>query len=647
MRKLLLPSIIIVAASLLLIRIFYLQIINDTFKLKSENNAIKIKYEYPERGYIYDRNGKLLVANQASYDIMVIPREIKNIDTLELCQLLDISKEDFLKKIEKAKVYSPRLPSVFLPQLNKTEYAAFQEKIRKFEGFYVQKRSLRDYEVDFGANIFGFITQVNEKTIKKNPYYKSGDLIGKQGVEEYYEDILRGVKGVKYFLKDKYNREIGSYKDGKYDTIAVQGEDINLTIDADIQRYGEQLMINKRGGIVAIEPKTGEILALVTAPSYDPSILVGRQRSKNYTLLYRDSIAKPLYDRGLLAEYPPGSPFKILTGLVALQEGVVNEQFTVFCHHGFSYARGRFMRCHCHGGALQLHRGIYESCNAYFGTAYMRTINKYVKPSYAVDVWSNHVKSFGLGDYMGYDLPTGRRGSIPTSKTYKRIYPNGGWRSTAIVSNAIGQGEVLTTPIQLANMMATIANRGYYYTPHIIKKIKGEKIDPKFKVKHETTIDKKHFDPIISGLFDVYNLGTARGLRVDGIDICGKTGTAENFAKIDGKRVQLEDHSIFVAFAPKDNPKIAIAVMVENGGFGATIAGPIASLMIEKYLRKKITRTDLEKRVLEKSLRSEYAKLGGVKEASAIETTPKDSSSIKTKEIKTNLAIDTTKKKIN
>ncbi|RVT73110.1 penicillin-binding protein 2 [Flavobacterium sufflavum] len=646
MRKLLLPSIIIVAASLLLIRIFYLQVINDTFKLKSENNAIKIQYEYPERGYIYDRNGKLLVANQASYDIMVIPRDIKNLDTLEFCQLLDITKEDFLKKIAKAKIYSPRLPSVFLAQLNKSEYAAFQEKIRKFEGFYVQKRSLRDYEVDFGANIFGSIVQVNDKIIEKNPYYKSGDLIGKQGVEEYYEEILRGIKGVKYFQKDKYNREIGSYKNGKYDTISVQGEDINLTIDAEIQRYGEQLMVNKRGGIVAIEPKTGEILALVTAPSYDPGILVGRQRSKNYTLLYHDSIAKPLYDRGLLAEYPPGSPFKLLTGLVALQEGAIDEQTTVFCHHGFSYARGRFMRCHCHGGALQLHRGIYESCNAYFGTAYMRTINKYVKPAYAVDVWSSHVKSFGLGQFMGYDLPTGRKGSIPTSKTYKRIYPNGGWRSTAIVSNAIGQGEVLATPIQLANMMATIANKGYYYTPHIIKKIKGEQIDPKFKVKHKATIDKKYFDPIISGLFDVYNLGTARGLRVDGIDICGKTGTAENFARIGGKKVQLEDHSIFVAFAPKDNPKIAIAVLVENGGFGASIAGPIASLMIEKYLRKKITRTDLEKRILEKSLRDEYAKLGGMKEASTIETTPKDSIR-KYNEVKTNSAIDTTKKKTN
>ena len=594
MRKVLLPSLIILATSLLIIRIFYLQIVDDTLKLKSENNAIKKKYEYPERGYIYDRKGKLLVANQASYDIMVIPRELKN--------------------IEKAKIYSPRLPSVFLSQLNKSEFAAFQEKIRKYEGFYFQKRSLRDYEVSFGANIFGFITQVNEKLVAKNPYYNSGDLIGKQGVEESYEDLLRGIKGVKYIQKDKYNREIGSYKDGKYDTIAVQGEDINLTIDAEIQKYGEELMVNKRGGIVAIEPKTGEILALITAPSYDPGILVGRQRSKNYTQLYHDSIAKPLYDRGLLAEYAPGSPFKILTGLIALQEGVIDENTTVFCNRGFSYARGRFMGCHCHGGALQLHRGIFESCNSYFATAYMKTINKYSKPAQAVDIWSKHAKSFGLGQFMGYDLPTGRRGSIPDSKTYKRVYPNGGWRSTTIVSNSIGQGEILMTPIQLANMMATIANEGYYYTPHIIKRIEGHKIDKKFTTKHVTTIDKKYFKPIISGLFDVYNLGTARSLRVEGIDICGKTGTSENFAKIGGKKVQLKDHSIFVAFAPKDNPKIAIAVMVENGGYGATIAGPIASLMIEKYLRQKITRIDLEKRILATSLQSEYAILGGLSE---------------------------------
>ena len=624
MRKLLLPSLIIIAASLLVIRVFYLQVINDTYKLKSENNAIKIKYDYPERGYIFDRNGKLLVANQASYDIMVIPRELKNIDTLEFCHLLNITKEDFIKTIEKAKVYSPRLPSVFLPQLNKSEFAAFQEKIRKFEGFYFQKRSLRDYDVDFGANIFGFITQVNERLIEKNPYYKSGDLIGRQGVEESYEEILRGIKGVKYIQKDKYNREIGSYKDGKYDTIAVQGEDINLTIDAEIQKYGEELMVNKRGGIVAIEPKTGEILTLITAPSYDPSILVGRQRSKNYTLLYRDSIAKPLYDRGLLAEYPPGSPFKILTGLIALQEGVIDENTTVMCHHGFSYARGRFMKCHGFG-PHQLHNGIYNSCNAYFGTVYMRTINKYKSPPYAVDVWSKHVKSFGLGQFMGYDLPTGKRGKVPDSKTYKKMYPDWRWDSKTIVSNAIGQGEVLMTPIQLANMMATVANEGYYYTPHIIKKIKGGTIDKKFTTKHQTTIDKKYFKPVISGLFDVYNYGTASSLRVQGIDICGKTGTAENFAKIGGKRVQLEDHSIFVAFAPKDNPKIAIAVMVENGGYGSTIAGPIASLMIEKYLRHKITRVDLEKRTLERSLQDRYAKLGGLSDAVKAQMRRKDS----------------------
>jgi penicillin-binding protein 2 len=641
MRKVLLPTLIIIAASLLVLRLFYLQIVDDSFKLKSDNNAIKIKYDYPERGYIYDRNGKLLVANQPSYDIMVIPRDIKNLDTLEFCQLLDVTKEDFLKKIAKAKVYSPRLPSLFLAQLNKSEFAAFQEKIRKFEGFYFQKRSLRDYQVNFGANVFGGITQVNDKLIEKNPYYNSGDLIGKQGVEESYEEILRGIKGVKYFQKDKYNREIGSFKEGKYDTIAVQGEDINLTIDMELQKYGEELMINKRGGIVAIEPKTGEILALITAPSYDPAILVGRQRSKNYTLLYRDSIAKPLYDRGLLAEYPPGSPFKILTGLIGLQEGVINEQTTYVCNHGFSYASGRFMKCH-DSGPRQLHNGIYNSCNTYFANVYLRIIGKYASAPYAVDVWSNHVKSFGLGQFMGYDLPTGKKGKIPTSKTYKKMYPGWGYSGKTIISNAIGQGEIVMTPIQLANMMATVANEGYYYTPHIIKKIKGEKIDPKFTTKHVTTIDKKYFTPMISGLFDVYNLGTASALRVEGIDICGKTGTAENYAKIGGVRTKLEDHSIFVAFAPKDNPKIAIAIMIENGGYGATIAGPIASLMIEKYLRGKITRTDLEKRTLERSLQDRYAKLGGQSEAVKLEMKRRDSI-LKSKTIVPKIKTDTTK----
>ncbi|WP_300566199.1 penicillin-binding protein 2 [Flavobacterium sp.] len=608
MRKLLLPGMIIVSAILIIARIFYLQIIDDTFKLKSENISIKIKYDYPERGYIYDRNGELMVANQPSYDIMVVPREIKKLDTLEFCQLLNITKADFLKKLDKAVVYSPMLPSVFLGQLNKLEYAAFQEKERKFEGFYIQKRSLRDYQVNVGANVFGFITQANEAMVKHNPYYNSGDLLGKQGVEEMYEVELRGVKGVKHIQRDRFNREIGPYKEGKYDTIAVQGKDITLTIDAELQKYGEALMINKRGGIIAIEPKTGEILALVTAPSYDPAILVGRQRSRNYTKLYNDSIAKPLYDRSLLAEYPPGSPFKILTALTGLQVQAIDTSTTFTCNHGFSYGRGRFMRCHCGGGVRKLHMGIAKSCNAYFGNTYLRTINKFPTPSEGVDVWSNHVRSFGLGQFMGYDLPTGRKGNIPTSKTYQKAYPNGGWRATAVVSNSIGQGEVLMTPIQLANMMATIANEGYYYTPHIIKKIKGQVIDKKFRTKHVTTIDKPFFKPVIEGLAEVFKTGTAYFLNVEGIEICGKTGTAENFAKINGKRVQLEDHSIFVAFAPKDNPKIAIAVLVENGGFGSTTAGPITTLMIEKYLKGKITQKDREKRVLEKSLQGEYNK---------------------------------------
>jgi penicillin-binding protein 2 len=612
MRKVLLPSLIIIAAVLLIARIFYLQVLDVSFKLKAENNAIKIKYDYPERGYIYDRNGKLLVANQPSYDIMVIPRDLKKIDTVEFCQLLSITKEDFIKKIAKARVYSPMLPSVFLAQLNKSEFAAFQEKIRNFEGFYFQKRSLRDYQIKSAANVFGFITQVNERLIAKNPYYNSGDLIGMQGVEQSYEEVLRGVKGVKYIQKDKYNREIGPYKEGRFDTIAKQGSDINLSIDAEIQKYGEELMVNKRGGIVAIEPKTGEILALVTAPSYDPAILVGRQRSANYTKLYHDSIAKPLYDRGLLAEYPPGSPFKIMTGLVGLQEQAIDEETTFMCHHGFYVSRGHFMGCHSRAGEYQLHNGIAQSCNAYFANVFINSIAKYPDPNKSLDIWSDHIKSFGLGQFMGYDLPTGKRGKIPTSKTYKKMYSGWQWSGRTIVSNSIGQGEVLTTPIQLANMMAAVANEGYYYTPHIIKKIKGTKIDTKFTTKHVTTIDKKYFKPMISGLFDVYNLGTAYYLRVEGIDICGKTGTAENFAKVNGKRIKLEDHSIFVAFAPKDNPKIAIAVMVENGGFGARIAGPIASLMIEKYLKHKITRKDLEIRVLTKSLIPEYAKLGGL-----------------------------------
>lgn len=610
MRKALLPAVIIITSIMLIARIFYLQVIDETLKLKSENNAIKKVFDFPERGYIYDRNGKLLVANQPSYDIMVVPREIKNIDTTEFCSLLHISKADFIKKVEKARVYSPMLPSVFLSQLNKVEYAAFQEKERKFEGFYTQRRSLRDYQVKEGANIFGFITQVNEAILKKNKYYNSGDLIGKQGVEQQYEEILRGVKGVKYLLRDKHNKIIGPYKNGQFDTIAQQGKDLTLTIDYELQKYGTELMVNKRGGIVAIEPKTGEILALVSAPTYDPALLVGRQRSKNYTALYNDSIAKPLYDRGLQAAYPPGSPFKIITGLIGLQEEVIDEQSTFYCNHGANF--GRFMGCHCGLHTLQLNNGIYKSCNSYFGNTYKRTIEKYRDSYYSVDNWANHVKSFGLGQFLGTDMPIGSKGLVPTSKTYKRMYNGAKIRSSYIISNAIGQGEILTSPIQLANMMATVANRGYYFTPHIVKNIKDQKLDKKFITKHYTTIDKQYYEPIIQGLEDVYNFGTAAGFRVEGMKICGKTGTAENKIRVAGKTYQLKDHSIFVAFAPRDNPKIALAVFIENSGYGATWAGPIATLMLEKYINGKISRKDLETRMLNGSLQAEYQKVENI-----------------------------------
>ncbi|WP_445712635.1 peptidoglycan D,D-transpeptidase FtsI family protein [Flavobacterium sp.] len=610
MRKAILPAVIIITSIILITRIFYLQVIDETLKLKSENNAIKKVFDFPERGYIYDRNGKLLVANQPSYDIMVVPREIKNIDTTEFCSLLRITKDYFIKKIEKAKVYSPMLPSVFLAQLNKAEYAAFQEKERKFEGFYTQKRALRDYQVKEGANIFGFITQVNEAILNKNKYYNSGDLIGKQGVEQQYEEILRGIKGVKYLLRDKHNKIIGPYKNGQFDTIAQQGKDLTLTIDHELQKYGTELMINKRGGIVAIEPKTGEILALVSAPTFDPAMLVGRQRSKNYTELYNDSIAKPLYDRGLQATYPPGSPFKIITGLIGLQEEVIDEQTTFYCNHGANF--GRFMKCHCGLHTLQLNNGVYKSCNSYFGNTYKRTIEKYNDSYYSVDNWANHVRSFGLGQFLGTDMPIGSKGLVPDSKMYKKMYNGAKIRSSYIISNSIGQGEVSTSTLQLANMMAVVANKGYYYTPHIVKKIKGQVLDKKFTTKHYSTIDEQYFDPMIQGLSDVYKVGTAWNLKVEGLEICGKTGTAENKIRVGGKTYQLKDHSIFVAFAPKENPTIAIAVVVENGYWGNRWAGPIATLMAEKYVTGKITRKDLETTMLNGSLLEEYKRIENI-----------------------------------
>lgn len=608
MRKLLLFLTIVVVGIIFIARLFYLQVYNQNTYDLFEDNAIRKVYDYPKRGYVYDRNGTLLVANQPSYDVMVIPREVRPLDTLEFCSLLKITKEDFKDIYNKAYRYSPRLPSVFVPQLSKEDYAVLQEKFRKFEGFYIQKRTLRDYQTTIGANVLGDIGEVNMSTIEKNPYYKMGDLIGKQGVEASYEDILRGVKGIKFIQKDRFNRDIGPYKNGIFDTLPQPGKDITITIDAKLQEYGELLMKHKRGGIIAIDPSSGEILTMVSGPSYNPNLLVGRDRSKNFTKLFRDSIAKPLYDRSLQAQYPPGSPFKVMNALIGLQEKVVTTEDKFGCRLGYYLGGRRLTGCHSHSSPLSMNDGIAQSCNAYFVNVYRRIVDKYSDPAIGLNIWSKHAKSFGLGGFLNNDLLVGRPGRIPDGDYYDRAYGKGRWRSTYIVSNAIGQGEVEATPIQLANMVAAIGNRGFYYTPHIIKTIEGQDIDQKYSTPNYTTIDKEHFDPVIHGMFDVYNKGTASTLRIPGIDICGKTGTAENFVRINGVKTQLTDHSIFVAFAPMENPKIAIAVFVENGYWGSRFAGRMASLMIEKYLKGHITRTDMENWILTHSLEEEYEK---------------------------------------
>ncbi|MBC3757970.1 penicillin-binding protein 2 [Hyunsoonleella sp. SJ7] len=607
MRQLLLFLLVILCGFTFIGRLFYLQIYKGSSSNLYEDNAIRKVFDLPKRGFVYDRNGKLLVSNQPSYDVMVIPREVEPLDTLEFCRLLKISKEDFIKKYNKARHYSPRLESVFVSHLSKEDYAVLQEKMRKYKGFYIQKRSLRHYETTIGANVLGDIGEVNNRIIKKDPYYRMGDLIGKQGIEASYEKTLRGVKGIKFIQKDRFNRDIGPYKDGKFDTIPEQGKDITITIDATLQEYGELLMKNKRGGVIALEPSSGEILAMVAAPTYDPNILVGRERSKNFNRLLRDSIANPLFNRSIQGVYEPGSPFKLMNALIGLQEGVITPNETVTCYMGYRYGN-RIMKCHCNYGTRNnLIGGIQRSCNAYFATTYRKILDKNGNASEGIDTWSKHAQSFGLGNFLNNDLYVGQKGRIPDRDYYKRIYPKT-FYSTYTISNAIGQGEVATTPIQLANMAAAIANRGYYYTPHVIKKIEGEILPENFTKPKRTTIDRAHFEPVIEGMLQVYKKGTAASLQVKDIEICGKTGTVENFAIIDSLKTQLTDHSIFVAFAPKDDPKIAIAVFVENGYWGSRFAGKVASLMIEKHIKGYITRTDLEDWLLRHSLEDEYAK---------------------------------------
>lgn len=597
-RKLIVGMIFLVVGIIFVIRLFTVQVLNDKYKLDSENNVIREITEYPARGLIYDRNGELLVYNEAAYDLMVIPKQVKKIDTLAFCQLMELEYEEFIEKFNKARDYSRYKPSLFVKEISAIAYANIQEQLFKYPGFFVQTRTLRKYPRNSAAHILGYIGEVNQSTLENKPYYRSGDYIGKSGIEYSYEELLRGQRGVKRILVDVHNREKGSYKDGAFDTMAVTGITIKATIDIVLQEYGELLMQNKKGSIVAIEPKTGEILALVSAPNYNPNMLVGRDVRKNYPALSKDTL-NPLFNRALMAQYPPGSIFKTVQALIGLQEGVISE------NSGFSCIKS-YVNCHNHPSAGSVSASVKMSCNPYYYSVFKRILmQRKVKSIFkdseiGLGIWEKKVKKFGFGQRLATDLPSIKSGFVPDVKFYNKWYGEGRWAFSTIYSLSIGQGEVGVIPLQMANLATIIANRGYYYIPHLIKKIdKTDTIPSQFRKKQKVGINKKYFEPIVEGMYGVVYEpgGTARRARIhDSIVVCGKTGTAQN--------PHGEDHSVFIAFAPKDNPQIAIAVYVENAGFGGTWAAPIASLMIEKYLTDSISTRNLtkEKRILEANL---------------------------------------------
>ena len=569
--------------------------------------AIQELSVYPERGLIYDRNGNLLVANQPSYELIIVPENTTEFDTISFAKLIDMNPDELKKEINSSIKYSTKLPSVIKSQISKERNAFLQEKIWLFEGFYLRKNSVRDYIKPFASNVIGYTGEVDKNDIINNSYYEKGEMIGKQGIEKYYEDELKGIKGKKYFQKDRFNRVIGPFNNSLSDVKPSKAKNITLTIDIDLQEYAESLLQNKRGGVVAIEPSTGEILTLVSSPTYKSEQFVGQDRTENYNKLLNDSINKPLFDRSLQAQYSPGSPIKILNALIGLQEGVINENTTFTCNAGHYYSRNAFMGCHNPFGTISnLRKGIYNSCNTYFARTYRGIIDKYGTSSEGLDKWATHMKSFGLGNYLGYDLSIGKKGFIPESDYYNRFYGTNRWGSSTTISNSIGQGEILTTPIQMANFATAIANRGFYIKPHFVKSVNNKLMNN--REKNYTTIDKENFEIVIDGMVDVVDRGTARIAKIDGIRVAGKTGTVENFILIKNEKKQLTDHSTFIAFAPADDPKIAVSVFIENGYWGSRWAAPIASLIIEKYLKEDVGRKWLENRMVNGSLIDEYEK---------------------------------------
>ena len=599
-RRFVIAGLIIVISVLYIVRLFNLQVADETFKKNADSNAFLRKTIYPSRGMIYDRKGRLIVFNQPAYDVMVIPKEIHDLDSLDLCSTLQITLPELRKKFEEMRDtrrnpgYSSFTQQVLIRHLSLEDYGRLQEKLYRFPGFFIQKKTLRKYNSTSGANILGNIREVNQNDIDNDPYYRAGDYTGDLGIEKSYETYLRGKKGQEILIRDAHGRIQGRFENGARDVAPVSGKDLTLSIDYNLQEYGEKLMQGKIGAIVAIEPATGEILALVSSPGYDPSLLIGRDRGKNYRELVNNRY-KPLFDRAIMAAYPPGSQFKPTQGLIFLQEGMVGLGTMFPCHRG--YINGRLkVGCHGHESPISLKPAIRTSCNAYFCWGFKTMIDKrskYGTPAKAFEIWKNYLVEMGFGYKLGVDLPGESRGFIPNSKFYNKVYGENRWSANTVISVAIGQGEILATPLQIANLSATIANRGWYYTPLVVRRISGTKMPEQYTTRHTPHINKNYNQDIAEGMRMAVVGGTCRQAQCGDIEGCGKTGTAQN--------PHGRDHSAFMGFAPMNNPKIAICGYVENAGCGATFGVPIGGLMMEKYLTGQISphRQYIEDRMLE------------------------------------------------
>lgn len=575
-----------------LIRLLTLQLFSDDYKKNADSNAFRKDVLFPSRGLIFARNGELLVYNEPSYNIMVTMNEQHGIDTLDFCRTIGITPEFYKQRCEEIKDpqknpgYSRYTPQVFMTQIPAREFSLFREKLFRFNGFSIEKRSIRRYADSFAAHILGDVGEVNQKEIDADPYYASGDYIGKLGVERSYEKILRGEKGLRIMLRDVHGRTKGHYLNGKYDKHPLAGKNITLSIDIKTQQLAERLLEGKLGAIVAIEPSTGQIICMASSPTYNPQIMVGRDRGRNHMILDKDPM-KPMLNRAIMGMYPPGSTFKITQALIGLQEGSITPQVAFPCHHGFNY-KGLHVGCHGHASPINLVPAIGTSCNSYFCWNLYRLLSmkrKYGSVQRALTCWKDHLVKMGYGYKLGVDLPGEKRGMIPNAQYYDKAY-HGAWNGLTVISIAIGQGEVTATPLQICNLAATVANRGYFYTPHVVKSVQDGRLDPKYSRRNFTGVDRHWYDYTVAGMRRAVLSGTCRGANIPGIEVCGKTGTAQNRG---------QDHSAFMGFAPMNNPKIAVAVYVENGGFGDAYGVPLGALIMEQFINGRLSASSAAK----------------------------------------------------